>query len=413
MLRVVVATGALGLAACGAAMLPVPGKGGPAWIELTSAHFTLWTDADEARAHELVREMEHLRLVVGGVAFPSAPATGRSLVIALRDDDELRAYWPTGEARPYAVPAGAPLWQPTIVMSAFSNDDPADLAVTHELTHVISYTVIRYMPRWFAEGMAMFFETVRLYPDSTMVDVGAAPQHGWRRARLPHLVRISTLFAWNTMSTAEAERSLYSTAWALYTFLNTRYRAELLHYMQLLADIRHSASEPWSTQAERAWTQAFPSLSPDELDAELRQWLINGSHLVMHFNVKLRDWPAAQRTLGDADVYALRGFLFGARGQDAQRREDLAAALAVEPTNLLARLLTYDIDESSRKASMGRAVAAAHGEDWRAWWYAWLTISAEDGDTAEARAAAAKACALIAENPAVVAPPKLCGPTDQ
>ena len=36
-------------AACGAAVPPVPGKGGPAWHELTSPHFVVWTDADGKR----------------------------------------------------------------------------------------------------------------------------------------------------------------------------------------------------------------------------------------------------------------------------------------------------------------------------------------------------------------------------
>src|SRR5262245_26205709 len=33
------------LAACGAASPRLPGQGGAAWLEIKSAHFTLWTDA--------------------------------------------------------------------------------------------------------------------------------------------------------------------------------------------------------------------------------------------------------------------------------------------------------------------------------------------------------------------------------
>lgn len=46
---------AVAAAACGAAVPPVPGKGGPAWTELTSEHFTVWTDGDRAEVRELVQ----------------------------------------------------------------------------------------------------------------------------------------------------------------------------------------------------------------------------------------------------------------------------------------------------------------------------------------------------------------------
>src|SRR5205814_8277341 len=132
--RATVIVAVLGLAACGAAIPPVHGKGGPAWAELTSEHFTVWTDGDLERVREEVRDMEYRRRPVVGVMFPSAPASGRMLVIALRDDDELAAFAPTGSPRPFAMSAHPPLRQPLIVMSAFSNR--ADDVLAHELTHV-------------------------------------------------------------------------------------------------------------------------------------------------------------------------------------------------------------------------------------------------------------------------------------
>ena len=62
----------LALAACrGPAVPAVPSQGGPAWIELASEHFTVWTDASRGRGVEMIREMEHLRQVVRGVGFAS------------------------------------------------------------------------------------------------------------------------------------------------------------------------------------------------------------------------------------------------------------------------------------------------------------------------------------------------------
>jgi len=46
------------LAGCAATMPPpLPSKGGPRWIELSSDHFTLWTDLPDDEAHERIRDL--------------------------------------------------------------------------------------------------------------------------------------------------------------------------------------------------------------------------------------------------------------------------------------------------------------------------------------------------------------------
>jgi hypothetical protein len=77
--------------ACSAAFPAAPRHGGPAWCELASEHFTVWTDGDPARVRELIRAMERFHHVAAGVAYPSAQSSGRSLAIVLRDDRELIA----------------------------------------------------------------------------------------------------------------------------------------------------------------------------------------------------------------------------------------------------------------------------------------------------------------------------------
>jgi hypothetical protein len=396
------------LAACGAAVPPVPSKGGPAWAELTSEHFTLWTDATPERAHELIREMERFRQIVVGVAFPGAPSTARVLVIALRDDDELSEFMPTHQARAYATSAHSPLWQPMMVLSAFSNRDPSDLSVAHELTHVISFSVIHHQPRWLAEGMAKFFETVRLDPDSTTADIGVAPQtlHGGPQ-QMAHLVPTAKLFSWKAIS--EHEDREYSTAWALFTFLINQHRNELAHYMQLLDSDDEAELTVTPERIAHVWAEALPSLPPSQADIDMRQWLVSGSHVVVHLNVQLRDWSVTTRALNDADAYAARGLLRATvTGQTAQARADLAAALAIDPTHVLARLVTTALDEKPMTVADAHALTAAHADDWRAWLLTLQALASVHGEQEDILAARAKTCELAAKNPALLLPPKLC-----
>src|SRR6476619_6909663 len=110
----------VGLVACGAELPPLPGRGGPSWLELESEHFTLWTDASTERADELMREMEQ-RYQVITLAMRGVPARTTSLVIALRDVREVLAYLPLpfiAMARNAANPAALP----TVLLNANGND---------------------------------------------------------------------------------------------------------------------------------------------------------------------------------------------------------------------------------------------------------------------------------------------------
>ncbi|HEX8107690.1 MAG TPA: DUF1570 domain-containing protein, partial [Kofleriaceae bacterium] len=329
MVRVVVCSAitAVAAAGCGAAVPPVPGKGGPAWIELTSEHFTVWTDGDRAEARELVQQMEQLRQVVVGVTFPWV-SRGRTLVFALRDDDELAAFSATEQPRAFAMLPGAPLWQPMIALSARTNFQASDRTVAHELTHVISFAAVHHQPRWLAEGMADFFQTLQLDVDRGTADVGGAPTVRGQPRKMAHLIPVEKLFAWKDIS-AHEERE-YSTAWALFTYLINKHRDELVHYLQLLHEVGKPRMKATVEDAAQLWSEAFPSLLLADVDSELRQWLIAGSHVVMHFTVQLQTWSVTERALGDADAYAARGTLCAlVANRPAEARTDAAASLAL------------------------------------------------------------------------------------
>jgi hypothetical protein len=392
------------LAACGAAVPPLPSKGGPAWVELTSEHFTVWTDAEPDRARELIREMERMRQIILGMAFPSAPAAGKIPVIVLRDDAELAELSVTGEPRAYAATGeDGPLWRPMLVLSAFSNRDPADHTVVHELTHAISFAVVHHQPRWLSEGTAEFFETVDPDPTRTTADIGVPPQYRGQPIKMPHLIPIEKLFAWGRLS--KGEQREYSTAWALFTFLINEHRTELVHFLQLLnAD---SPTTPRKDRTIRAWNAAFPTLPLDSIDTVLGQWLLTGHHVVVHVNVQLRDWPATERRLGDGDVLAIRALLRSRRnGAGAQLKAEVDAALAADRTNVLAWSLRVAVLREPISAEDARALTAAHPEDWLAWLFA--AVANENSDAEALATARTKACLLIAENPAITAPAGLC-----
>ncbi|HVV88778.1 MAG TPA: DUF1570 domain-containing protein [Kofleriaceae bacterium] len=382
---------ALVAAACGPAIPPVPGKGGPAWRELTSAHFRLWTDASSRRAHTLIRQMEHLRQVVYGMAFPDLPGAGQSFVVALRDGDEVGAFVPE-QFQAYAS-FDDTMRQPMIVYAA-DTDESDGHVIAHELTHVISWNAIHHQPAWFAEGLAQFFETVQLDVDRKVVDVGAPLDTIVNELRFRRLKRAEEVMACEQVACKDDR--FYVTVWAIYSFLANVRPAELARFQYHLDEVPDDPA--------RAWRDVFPDLPPRALDAAVRDWLLNGKKTVWHFTVRLDDAATsapAERALADADVYAVRAVLrHGFHPGDPQLARDVAAALALDPTQTIA----WTIDAAAGhppSADQARAMTAAHPDDWRAWW---LLAGALDRKGREAEDALAHVCALAAQNPAVWSP---------
>lgn len=377
---------AAGCPAHGPALPEIPSKGGPPWVELQSEHFTLWTDAAEARGQALIRELEHLRQVVLGVGFSNAaPQVGRSLVIALRDRDEVNEFVPK-EFVAYSWSGGGAIKQALVIVPADSGDDDARI-ITHELTHVIAYNVLQNQPRWFAEGLGNYFASVSLDPGQAVVEVGKPLDYIVSRLRPNHPTPVAAMFACTQHECMDD--MFYATAWAMVAYLANDRPQDLVRYTERLREL------PEEAQAQ-AWTEVFPDLSPEAFDHELKKWIAYGQYTVRRYKVELQDWPVVDRALADADVLAARATMRQLFAADSDPPPaELAAALAAEPTHLIANLLRVAYKQPIT-VDEARAVADAHPDDWRAWWIFGRTV----GKGPDARMAWEKACALLADDPA-------------
>jgi hypothetical protein len=367
----------------------LPSEGGDPWVELTSEHFVMWTDATPDRARELVNSMEERRQIVAR-AMNSASTKTRAFVVAFRNDGELHTYvkWFYGKAFSWT-----PLLEPMIVVSALGNDD-RDNIFTHELTHLISYSIIHHQPHWLAEGIATFF--------------GSATEHGGHvevgkpRKDLGALVAKRQLTSAAAMLACDSDACIdtpfYATAWALFAFLLNKHPDQLGQYLARLNELP-------ARRRDEAWHDAFPDLTPDKLDHELAAWLAFGDIRLPQFDIELRkDWPITVRALSDAEVRAL-GALADAvlAGRKDAAAKEIAAAITAEPTNVSARLIQFALDKQITAAD-ARATAAAHPDDWRSWYL--VAHATQPGqESADARA---KACELAARDPGIETPERLC-----
>jgi pimeloyl-ACP methyl ester carboxylesterase len=135
---------------------------------------------------------------------------------------------------------------------------------------------------------------------------------------------------------------------------------------------------------------------------------MSGHHTVLHFNLQAREWATTERALGDADVYGLRAMLSAMTDHEADAKASIRAAVSLEPNHVMAHLVGAIYYKDKLSPAVGRAAAAAHPDDWRAWVLAVLALFRAEGESPEERAAEARVCELIAKNPAVVSPVSMC-----
>ncbi|HEY4242231.1 MAG TPA: hypothetical protein VGM88_20580 [Kofleriaceae bacterium] len=375
----------------------LPSQGGPAWIELTSDHFTIWTDASESTARALVPKLENTRQVILGMAFPSSSDAGRIFVIAFRSEWELKEFLPPGTSAMTFVTDTA--GQLTLALTADVDDRPD--VVAHELTHAVSRSVLPHQPRWFAEGLATFFESTSMDPNLTTVDLGKPSP-----SRLKWLSHAPLLSVAQMMTCSEHGGcdigSFYNMAWAFYSYLANVQPETLRRIQELLATLPPQ-------DANRVWEIAFPKTDYADLTSRVRSWLTQGSTRVWHFHVIHRPFSISVRPLQDADVLAARAYLYSLHPSRPTAKHAVTAALSTDPTNDLAsfvqwRLTAVTAPSTRPDPTLAGRVAATHPESWWAQYLAYLAHP-----TGPQRALArARLCTLVARNSSIVLDRRIC-----
>jgi hypothetical protein len=372
------AAGAALLAGCGAALPKLPSEGGPAWREIQSEHFTLWTNASSARGRELVQDMEERRQVIAR-AMGGAPAEGRIFAIGLGSLREAQEFMPE-QALAMAWDEGQPARQASILFSTDYNEGEDEIVMNHELAHAISYSIVANQPRWFAEGLACYFEMASRDESDGTVEIGV-PSRGllltvWDDVLMP-VEKALKCYGGECNN-----QRFYATSWAMFSYFLNRYYDRFAQFQQRLNALEDR------DEHLALWREVFDGISPSDIDLELKSAARKFKR--PRIPVKVKAYAVAERALNDADVLAARALAYMAMSSNhAKSRVAMKAALAIEPMHPLARLLAVAWEEPIT-IEQARAVVQAHPNEWRAWW---LVEHAANG-TAEGEAARARRCTL-------------------
>jgi tetratricopeptide (TPR) repeat protein len=408
-LRAAVAAGLLLGASCASGpRFRCPARGGPAWRATVSEHFVLRTDLPRGEAAALVARLERMRAAVAAALFPDAPAApGRIEVIAFRSPEEYQPFAPESATGYYLRYAGGP---PRIVLSgALSPSQRALLA--HELTHHFLASVFQRQPRWFAEGLAVYMESLGEDAPASRGGSGASSPPGrdavwlgqppptrlaWARSEP---IPTRELLAWDGSPGRHPGLAWYASSWRLVHWLVNRRGRAFAELQRRLA----AGEEPAA-----AWRAALPDLDPaspralEALDRTLHAYALG--ELERHRRAV--DVPVAvaslEQPMTPPEVHAVRLALWGYgpdRGREALVAE-VREALAEDPAHPVALQVQAEL-EGGDAAALARRATEGHPDDPRAWSFLALALRGSP-DAAARENALRRAIALAPENAAAL-----------
>jgi tetratricopeptide (TPR) repeat protein len=269
--------------------------------------------------------------------------------------------------------------------------------LSHELTHHFLAGVFRRQPRWLAEGLAVYMESLADEPGAGTLVVGRPPPPRLNRA-LRNPVPVAEVLAWRGPANPDAY-SLYASSWLLVHYLAHR-------HARAFAGLQARLSRGEDPGA--AWRAELPAYDPADpaamaaLDRTLRAYVRGEVESATRSAPPPRLVIGFEQAMPGAEVHALRLALWPhgpVRGQAALRAE-VEEALREDPDHPVALQVLADLDRTD-PLPLARAAVAAHPDDPRSWTFLAGALEGASG-RAEREAAYRRAADLAPDNPAAL-----------
>jgi hypothetical protein len=340
---------------------------GGTWRRVTTPHFVLRTDFEEATAVEAAKKLEATRDALISAEWPTFPfpEVARTEVYVLSNSLEFERLFGRrttglymGGRRAAFVLYGPPhRWEKRTSLQAESTS-----VLRHELAHRLAALVFSHEPRWFAEGLAQFLETVHESEDHKSVIVGAVNMEAFDKYKAFRGTTVRTTLGWTEgvsgLSDADVH-GLYGMSWLFVHWLyNTRSEPFARYQNELVR----------GTDPDRAWDIAFPGFDPDAMDTELQNYFRRGNYEEFSLPLRSSTFETRADALSPADAHVARARVLTAAaafakpserdGHEKAANAELTKALQLDPHNVDGIDLAEGVSVTERLALVRRAAAA-------------------------------------------------------
>jgi len=301
------------------------------WVEVTSPHFVVRSDAGDKVASRVARQFEVFRAALRELwpwadVDPPAPL----LVYAARNEATLRGLLPSLPERT----SGVFLSRGDRHVIALRTDLPVPRAgegspfhvLYHEYTHFVLDQGFPDLPAWLHEGLAEYLSASLVEDDG--IEIGRSIP--WHRLLLHEgrLMPLEELLAISRSSPAydEGDRAdlFYAESWALVHFLMQPERENTRGLSAYLERRRDGLGDDETTR------ELFGGAASLQRGLE---GYVRGRFISRRLSIRLSaaDEPSSPRALGPAETAAARAEVLIAADHLVDARALLEAALAIEP----------------------------------------------------------------------------------
>jgi tetratricopeptide (TPR) repeat protein len=241
----------------------------PEWVQVRSSHFTVITDAGEARGDAVAADFEQMRDVFG--TFMNRPNLSLSSpleIVAFRNTKEMRQFVPLWRGKPIDMMGYYHQSRDCgVILLDLSTKNYTQTAF-HEYAHELlnANTSVETQP-WFEEGFAEYFSTIRA--DGSDAEVGALHAKDFKVVRHKRLMATSDLLRVRQDSAiynenGEARNVFYGQSWLMVHYLfDTHTLPQAFAYFSLLSE--------GTITVENAFRQAF-GMTTEQFDGVLKQY---------------------------------------------------------------------------------------------------------------------------------------------
>ena len=345
---------------CGSA-LRCPGRGGVAWLELTSPHFVLATDRTPQEAATSLRLFETAYQVLEQLAFesPTHRLPPQIHIALFRKRAEYLELGRPQTAGEFISDVNGMDDEPRIALFGDVYNDTQNV-FQHELTHYFIAHSVPNAPLWLHEGMAVFYETLR---QQDGVVVFGMPNPRFLTTVLRKRIPLAQLLQADRAAFETDPPRYYGSAWLLVHLLRSgqhRDTASLHSYLTTMAN-GHSPSY--------AWNAAFGELGVSRIDTAYRDYLLTtpvhsrtGSFQPTEVAISSSRW------MSNSEIHILWAQLRNQHTDQDRRlqQQDLTEALQHDPESPEVRyfmaLLARQSDRKQAERLLGEALARRSGD---------------------------------------------------
>lgn len=323
-------------------LLPVLafGKSKPEnWLQITTPHFIVISNADEKESRHVAGQFERMRLVFHD-SFPEMQVDPPSpiVVLAVRNKKDFESLEPPsylgkGKLELTGLFSRTPDKNYILVRLDAAGDHPY-ATVYHEYTHLLTSKADAWMPLWLTEGLAEFFENTDIHDKNVLL--GEPSPGNIFLLQQKHLLPLTTLLSVNYTSPYYHEEDkasiFYAESWALTHYLKVTDTQAGTHR---LSDYVELVSQ--GIDAVTAAQRAFGDL--DQMQKVLDTYVQRDSYkyyfkLATPIYVDESTFQAQSITNPEADAHRADFMAYAGRYDDA--RALLEEVLREDPNNTLA-----------------------------------------------------------------------------